>query len=169
MDLRSPTPWLIGVLVVLLFAGGFSGIALSQARDAAEDRLVAQADWAVLEAMMSEQMTRASHGSAPFEAGDVEAQQARVQERAHAVNEVAPHAEQAVTDFVAYLFSISTPADAAREGPISRLIIDTRSAVLGPLRERAERWDRIASWSLGGTGVLAVAGVGVALWRVGRQ
>lgn len=165
MTLRSPVPWLVAVLIVLLAGTTVTGIAAATAREAAQARLSAQTEWGVLESMMYAQMTRATHGSAPFEAHDMAAEEARMRDRQEALTEVAPHAEDAIDLFIDYILATSTPEDAARENSISLLIMQTRQAVLSPLRERAEAWDRVATWSSWTTGALGVAGTVVALWR----
>ncbi|ATG50961.1 hypothetical protein CFK38_05005 [Brachybacterium vulturis] len=160
MDRRSPTPWLVAMLVILLAGGGFAVLAEARADDTAGTRITAQREWAALESAMAAQMTRATHGRAPFDGEDPTRLEPQLRERQQALAELAPHAEAEVETFVSLLLALATPEDAAREGAISRTIIDTRGAVLGPLQERAEAWESAATWSLWLT--LGLAAVGAA-------
>ncbi len=169
MNFRTPTTWLIALLVVL--ATGSVAIVLTThaAREAAQQRLAAQVAWDTLEIRFHDRMAYAAHGYTPFPAGPgVPTPESEIRENQRVLERLAPHAHAEIDTFVTHLLGLKTPDDAARQSTLALLLANTRLAVLPPLSDQLAERRRAADWALWSTLSLALGCGSIALWRTVR-
>lgn len=169
MNFRTPTTWLIALLVVLAAGSVAIGLTTHAAREAAQQRLAAQVAWDTLEIRFHDRMAYAARGYTPFGAAPgVPTPESEIRENQRVLEQLAPHARAEIETFVTHLLGLKTPDDAARQSALARMLATTRLAVLPPLSDRLADRTRTADWALWSTLSLAFGCGIMALWRTGR-
>lgn len=169
MNFRTPTTWLIALLVVLVAGSAAIGLTLHAARQAGQQRLSAQVAWDTLEIRFHDRMAYAARGYTPFSAAPgVPTPESEIRQNQRVLEQLAPHARAEIETFVTLLLGLKTPDDAARQSTLALLLANTRLAVLPPLSDQLAERQRVADWALWSTLSLAFGCGSIALWRTVR-